>query len=484
MFVMLCVLFGAMYHTLVPPVFDSPSTQRSPPLYVLHLSMAYCIRVHPPSRCILLDVCISVFLRAHRPPYFVVTVRLRVAPSGAHQSASTAVQQFRALPPRSGGASQATTAPTAVLLVARSCCTTQLLAGSTPAYCREAHETLCAYSSMLSSFSRVFMSALASAHATGTHTSDCSELVHFGSHFESPAFFSSASCTNSIVVVAPTAASSGSRRGAGSMLNCAARTVRRNVMTSATADSATSRQPHIPRSPRPPTSLTRLRPALRPPAEALRVLSWNCTSMPIPRLAQFVAELSIREISVACLQEVRWHPLHNPPPPFIGGYRIHYAHHCATDHQHCRGGAAVLVRTDIIAFDRPEYSTPLCAKWLEIRLQDAEPVLIGTAYVRPYDEETRLIPQLDSALGKLPKLALFCGDFNSRNLLWDPRTPHSGRSKTGGPRSTPTEARPSALKSPGPHVSTGRMREHNRPGVCNPCCICAHRCFAAELLPS
>ena len=166
--------------------------------------------------------------------------------------------------------------------------------------------------------------------------------------------------------------------------------------------------------------------------KSLRIFNWNCTSMPPSRVQLLVKELHKLDVAVACLQEVRWHPIHNPPSSVVGQYRVYYSHHDYANSDHARGGVAILVRSDLIAFERNDLSTSLCTKWLEVHLEDKSQFVIGTAYVPPYTQDTALIPELTSALDKLPKLAILCGDFNARHLVWDPDTPPDGRSKNAG----------------------------------------------------
>ena len=53
-------------------------------------------------------------------------------------------------------------------------------------------------------------------------------------------------------------------------------------------------------------------PSQHPAPDLLRVLDWNCTSMSHSRLEELIPILHKREIHVACLQEVKWHPIQAP----------------------------------------------------------------------------------------------------------------------------------------------------------------------------
>ena len=142
--------------------------------------------------------------------------------------------------------------------------------------------------------------------------------------------------------------------------------------------------------------------------------------------------LESHNIPIVCLQEVRWHPIHNPPPPVIAGYRVYYQHHDYADYQSRRGGVATLVRQDILCFERNDLSSGLCVKWMELQLTAGDKLLLGNIYVPPYDADMAMIPTLSDALTRLPAHTLLCGDFNARNLMWDAQTPPHGRSTTAG----------------------------------------------------
>ena len=94
-----------------------------------------------------------------------------------------------------------------------------------------------------------------------------------------------------------------------------------------------------------------------------------------------------------------------------------YSHHDYANSDYARGGVAIFVRFDLIAFERVDPSTSLCYKWLEAHLENRSQFVIGTAYVPPYAEDTAPNPELTSALDKLRNLAILCGDFNAIHLV-------------------------------------------------------------------
>ncbi len=164
----------------------------------------------------------------------------------------------------------------------------------------------------------------------------------------------------------------------------------------------------------------------------LRVLNWNCTRLGAKCLRQLIVEMQLYDIDVACLQEVCWHPVHNPAPATVAGYRVFSKHHDFPDFTHRRGGVAILARADIVCSERLDLDTDVCAVWVDVRLAEGDPLLLGTAYVPPYACDTALIPELSAPLSRLPQRAILCGDFNARNLMWDERAPAHGRSATAG----------------------------------------------------
>ncbi len=160
----------------------------------------------------------------------------------------------------------------------------------------------------------------------------------------------------------------------------------------------------------------------------LLVLNWNCTRLGAECLRQLIVEMQLYDIDIACLQEVCWHPIHNPAPATVAGYRVFSKHHDFPDFKHRRGGVAILARADIVCSERLDLDTDVCAVWLDVRLAEGESLLLGTAYVPPYAHDTAPIPELSAPLSTLPQRAIICGDFNARNLMWDDRAPTHGRS--------------------------------------------------------
>lgn len=81
--------------------------------------------------------------------------------------------------------------------------------------------------------------------------------------------------------------------------------------------------------------------------EGLRIFNWNCTSASPEKMRNIVIEMQVFDCDIACLQETRWHPIHNPAPASIAGYRVFHEHHDFANADKRKGGVAILIRENL-----------------------------------------------------------------------------------------------------------------------------------------
>uniref|UniRef100_A0A6A7FT79 RNA-directed DNA polymerase from mobile element jockey n=1 Tax=Hirondellea gigas TaxID=1518452 RepID=A0A6A7FT79_9CRUS len=128
---------------------------------------------------------------------------------------------------------------------------------------------------------------------------------------------------------------------------------------------------------------------------------------------------------ICALQETRWHPVHNPPPPFYD-YTIFFNYHPFSDFAHARGGTALIVHNSLQASSldnlplpnpsSPEIDSELCSVWISLNFHSFQ-VALGNIYVPP--QSYRAIPLLDPIFSRLPSRTIICGDFNAKHPSWD-----------------------------------------------------------------
>ena len=159
--------------------------------------------------------------------------------------------------------------------------------------------------------------------------------------------------------------------------------------------------------------------------DEIGVLQWNAGGFPPDREVDLFEAMRENNCQIAAIDEMKWHAVHNPAPHY-DGYEVFYKQHNYASRQKQRGGAAFIVRNDIVVSQDFSFASEICAVFIRVHLIGNMTLLLGNAYVPP--QEYALIPKLSRLLARLPKYALLCGDFNAHNHMWDSRTTQN----TGG----------------------------------------------------
>ena len=167
--------------------------------------------------------------------------------------------------------------------------------------------------------------------------------------------------------------------------------------------------------------VTRLRPKDRN-IDEIGVLQWNAGGFPPSREEELFSAMRENNCQIAALEEIKWNDIHKPAPHY-DGYEVFYQQHTYTSPSKQRGGAAFIVRNDIVVSQDFSFSSDICVVVIRVHLEGDMTLMIANAYVPP--QEYSLIPKLHRLVARLPEYAILCGDFNAHNPMWDSLTPQN-----------------------------------------------------------
>ena len=154
----------------------------------------------------------------------------------------------------------------------------------------------------------------------------------------------------------------------------------------------------------------------------LGILQWNAGGFPQQRENDLFQAMTASDCGIAAIQEMKWHEEHNPAPNY-DGCEVFFKQHSYKQRKNQRGGAAFIVRNDVVVSEEKGFSSEICAVWIRVHLKDKKSLLLGNAYIPP--QEYALIPKLERLVTRLPKYSILCGDFNAHNKMWDSNTPEN-----------------------------------------------------------
>lgn len=152
------------------------------------------------------------------------------------------------------------------------------------------------------------------------------------------------------------------------------------------------------------------------------ILQWNTGGLSKRREDELFDAMRENDCHIAAVQEVKWNDVHKPAPHF-DGYEVFYRQHSYKSRKNQHGGAAFIVRNDIVVSQDFTFSSDLCVVVIRVHLEDDTTLTLANAYVPP--QEYSLILKLKHLVARLPKYAVLCGDFNAHNRMWNSVTPQN-----------------------------------------------------------
>ena len=161
-----------------------------------------------------------------------------------------------------------------------------------------------------------------------------------------------------------------------------------------------------------------------PTKKNLRIMTVNCRSIN-DKTSEFAASVKYIKPDIICGTE-SWlkgvKPGKNPTKDAIKSSEVFPENYIAyrNDRGTLGGGVFVLVNSDIISIEKPEYVTSCEIEWVKLQLKDRKELLIGSFYMphRNMNDVKELEKSLDQ-ISNLNTNFILTGDFNCPDIDWE-----------------------------------------------------------------